>query len=124
MNTKEFGYFSENIARKYLVKKGYIIIDQNYRKPWGEIDLIAQLDDQLIFIEVKSNKNLHTGYEPERRVDFRKLNKIIRTATLYIEFERKCEAIEWQIDVIAILFHTERRTATITHYKNVASDLL
>lgn len=51
---QKIGEIGENIATRFLVKHGYSIIDRNYTKKWGEIDIIAEKDSKLYFIEVKS----------------------------------------------------------------------
>ena len=51
----ELGKFGEDLACEYLVKKGYKIIDRNFRKPWGELDIITRAPDKtLVFVEVKT----------------------------------------------------------------------
>ena len=51
---REFGDIGEDIVCKFLLRKGYKIIERNYLKPWGEIDIIAENDKSLVFVEVKS----------------------------------------------------------------------
>jgi putative endonuclease len=81
MNTK--GQIGENLSAKYLESKGYKIKEQNYKSRYGEIDIIAENDDFLIFVEVKArNKNLKAL--PREFVDLKKQNKIIKTALIYL----------------------------------------
>jgi len=56
--TQKTGEIGENIAVKFLVKHGYTIIDRNYTKKWGEIDIVAEKHEKLYFIEVKSVSRL------------------------------------------------------------------
>jgi len=65
----DFGQWSENYVAQYLKSKDYIIIGHNYRKKWGEIDIIAEKKEILIFVEVKANKEELAGFEPEKRVN-------------------------------------------------------
>ncbi|MEK7647242.1 MAG: YraN family protein, partial [Patescibacteria group bacterium] len=52
-NSKKFiGALGENVAAKYLIKNGYAVMDRNFRRPWGEIDIIAQKSGIIHFIEV------------------------------------------------------------------------
>src|SRR5450830_278847 len=52
--TQKTGEIGENIAAKFLVKHGFLILDRNYTKKWGEIDIIAEKANKLYFVEVKS----------------------------------------------------------------------
>ncbi len=72
----------EEIAAEYLIKKGYKIIDRNFRKGYGEIDIIAVKDDVLVFIEVKTRTtNLFGG--AKEAISYYKIKKLIRTAQFY-----------------------------------------
>jgi Holliday junction resolvase-like predicted endonuclease len=53
-DTQKTGEIGENIAAKFLVKQGFSIKDRNYTKKWGEIDIVAEKDNKIYFIEVKS----------------------------------------------------------------------
>ena len=87
---QEFGVQAETVACVFLVKQGYEILERNYRKPWGEIDLIAKKDDIFVFVEVKANATQgHASFAPEVRADHIKLRKIVKSAMLYLEFEKK-----------------------------------
>lgn len=120
MDSQELGFLAENIAARYLEGNGYEIIDKNYRKPWGEIDIIARKNEVVIFVEVKANSQEFVGdFNPEIRVDWKKVAKIKRTAMLYLEYELCNMDCEWQIDVISVTFNSIRQTAKIKHFKNI-----
>ena len=76
-NKRKFGDFGEKIAVYYLKSKGYQIIDQNFQRPWGEIDIIARMRDELVFCEVKTRdaKNIE-HYLAEYSVNRLKIKKI------------------------------------------------
>jgi len=78
----QLGQAGENIVAQKLLADGFEILHKNYRKRYGEIDLIAQKDDQLLFIEVKMRKNplFDLGY----LITYSKQNKIIKVAKEYI----------------------------------------
>lgn len=121
MDTKELGFLAENIAARHLESQGYEVIDRNYRKPWGEIDVIAQNNDVICFVEVKANSQEFVGdFNPEIRVDYRKLSKITKTAMLYLEYELKNTDAPWQVDIISVTFDQVGKKAKIKHFKNVA----
>lgn len=101
------------MAAKFLESKGYKIIERNYRRPWGEIDVICEKNAEVRFVEVKSvtvkDFSRERSYEPESLVDMRKLRKVARTASLYMESKR--DGREYQIDVVGVLLDKERMIA-------------
>jgi len=92
MNTQQIGQKGENIASNFLQKKGYKILVKNYRYRKNEIDLIAQKDDLLVFVEVKLRSSLAYGM-PEESLSEAQKKRIIETAETYI-FEEN-----WQNDI-------------------------
>ena len=121
MNTKELGFLAEGIARHYLIKKGYKVLAANYKMSFGEIDIIAQKGDAVIFAEVKANNKLYEGLEPELRVDYKKKNKLINLATAYM-LNKKLSDLNWQIDIISVIFDSENKKANIKHFKNAVNN--
>lgn len=118
---KEFGNFCEKLAADYLEGKGYEIVTRNYRKPWGEIDIIAFKDNICVFVEVKANSREFVGnFNPELRVDNKKLGKIIKTAELYMTGEWNRVGYDWQVDVVSVTISESDKKAKIRHFKNVA----
>ena|SRR3989344_8809697 len=117
----EFGKKAEQIAGNYLQQKGYEVLQYNYRKKWGEIDIIARKGEVMVFVEVKANaKDFGSAFNPEVRVDQWKMNRIIKTATLYLAYELKKLDGEWRIDIISVTFTEDGKRANIKHFKNVA----
>lgn len=102
MNTKRLGDLGEEAAASYLLARHYVIKERQYRCRWGEIDLIAEKDGVLIFIEVKTRQNVRYGV-PAEAVNFHKQQKIIRTAAWYLTehppAERAC-----RFDVVEVYF--------------------
>ena len=124
-NYIEFGSFAEGLAEKFLKDRGYKVLGRNYRKPWGEIDIIAEKlcaedgNKTVIFVEVKaSDSPAPKGFEPEKRVNNDKVLRIKRAAQTYIQ-QNNLDDISWQIDLIAIELNKEKGTAKITHFKNI-----
>lgn len=118
-NTSFLGFQAEVWASRYLEKKGYKILGHNYRKPWGELDLIASKEGLIIFVEVKANRIEHQAFEPEIRADWKKMSKVVRTARTYLASHDFPPEQEWQIDVISVTFVKKRGVAKIRHYKNI-----
>lgn len=116
-----FGDLGEKIAKEYLQKHDYKIIDQNYSKRWGEIDIIAESNEkELVFIEIKTRETSGKSsvFFPEDSVNFSKQQKIIKTAQTFL-YENKCDDnIFWRIDIIAIEINKNLHTAKIRHLKN------
>ena len=83
MNTYQTGMKAQNGAELFLKEKGYCILERNYRIKSGEIDLIAQNKENIVFVEVKFRKNLNYGY-PCESVGNAKQKLIISTALHYI----------------------------------------
>ena len=115
---RKLGDVGEGIAVGYLEKAGYRILERNYQKPWGEIDIIAKKDqNSIVFVEVKTRKSI-SGYFPEENVNFKKQRKIIRTAQTYLAEKEYPPKTIWQIDVIAVELDEQTRKANLKHIKN------
>src|SRR3989344_8174198 len=102
---RKVGDIGEGIACKYLVSKGYIVIEQNYWKPWGEIDIIAEKGENLIFIEVKSvssesGASVSRGMlRPEENMHSSKVKRLHRAIQTYLLEKNVPETKQWQIDL-------------------------
>lgn len=102
---KKFGRWGEEEAEKFLKEAGYEIIEKNFQKRGGEIDLIALKGETVHFVEVKTRKSssiVRFGL-PQEAVTASKRKKIIRTALLYIGENGDERNISWQFDVISIV---------------------
>ena len=117
MDKRHIGQLGENIYEKQIVKHGYNIVARNYRKPWGEIDIIAEKDGVLHFIEVKAvgHPFYETGddYEPEENVHPWKLKRLSRVIQTYLMDQDIDDEKPWQVDVAAVFLDFERGTAKI-----------
>ena len=92
---------AERAAAKELYKKGYKILDMNYCRKGGEIDIVAEKDGIVVFVEVKARKSLAMGM-PCEAVDIRKQKRIIETAKKYID-EKNLYGKDIRFDVTEIL---------------------
>ena len=80
---KTVGDFGEDLVEEYLRNKGYDILDRNFRKPFGEIDIIARIDEIVVFVEVKTRKNKDFA-NPREAVTIPKQQKIIKASQAYL----------------------------------------
>jgi putative endonuclease len=85
--TRIFGQVAESEAERYLRRKGYRILERNARSCYGEIDLVAQLANVLIFVEVKARRTSVHGGAPYA-VDGRKQARLVRLAAHYLSQHR------------------------------------
>lgn len=88
--TKQIGDVGEEYAVKFLKKNKYKIRERNFRKPYGEIDIIAENKEYIVFVEVKTRQqnSLTRGTDA---VDCKKQQKIIKTALAYISDKNNCD---------------------------------
>ncbi len=102
----KLGKLGEDIACEYLVKNNYKIIERNFLRPWGELDIITKSPDKtLIFIEVKTiNGDSNQAIQPEQQLSTAKLKKLKKSASLYAGHypELIREDNGWRIDLIAL----------------------
>lgn len=115
---KRLGAYGENLAADFLIRKGCKILDRNFRASCGEIDLIARLGDELLFVEVKTRSDSLSGY-PELAVDWQKVKKISQTAQRYI-LNRRLNKL-WRIDIVSIEINRTKKSAKIVWFKNIGS---
>src|SRR6266581_880712 len=94
------GRTGERLAAGELSRQGYRILEQNFRCSYGEIDLVAEDEHDLVFVEVKTRRGTAYGL-PEEAVTLRKRRKLVEIATYYLDLHAASERA-WRIDVIAV----------------------
>ncbi len=114
------GGIGEILAIDYLLKKGYIIVDQNVFSRWGEIDIVARKGDKIHFVEVKTRISTRQGV-PYEAVRIPKLFHLMRTIQHYIK-THNLNNYRFQLDVIAIILNPDRSVNELKHYENVEVD--
>lgn len=125
MDRSEIGRIGEDIACKFLEGRGFTVIERNFRRPWGEIDIVAQKGDSLHFVEVKSvllsreNISREMQVDPLEHVSYSKLQRVTRTASSYMH--SKGLDLEYQIDVVAVYLDEGRRVARCELFAQVLS---
>lgn len=110
------GKTGESLAARFLEKQGFKIIEQNWRySRMGEIDIIAQDKNTLVFIEVKARSSNFFG-DPLESVDEKKFNKIQKLAEIYLIKNPQIEFKDIRFDLIGILL---KEKPEITYLKGI-----
>jgi putative endonuclease len=117
---KEFnlqtGKLGEEIAKEYLKKKGYKIIEQNYKTKYAEIDLVTRKGKELVFVEVRTKKGEIFG-TPEESLDKKKLRKLWFNAQGYVN------RIKWpgpyRVDAVCIVLKCDNALDRLDYYQNI-----
>lgn len=115
MKDPRFGAKGERVAERYLVSRGYGILERQWRIRQGEIDLIAHKDDEIVFVEVKTRRGSSFG-SPEEAITATKRERIRSTALTYLAV-KGLENRPFRIDVIAIVWNG-RASAILRHLRN------
>jgi len=114
---QKLGSAGEKIAEKYLKDKGYRIKQKNFRVREGEIDLVAEFQDTLVFVEVKTRTSARFG-PPEEAVDLKKRQKYSAVIEKYLE-KNKIKNVIWRFEIISLIFCRERKKIIIRHLKDL-----
>ncbi|MCR4328747.1 MAG: YraN family protein [Patescibacteria group bacterium] len=118
MKGGEIGKLGEEIAVNFLKGKGYSIIERNYLKPYGEIDIIAKKKKgPLVFVEVKTMRL--GALSPEDNVTARKTRILRRICTAFANEWDDLVGEGWQIDLVAVTVVDDGEGPKITHYENI-----
>ncbi len=97
---KDLAKIGETLAAEHLKARGYKLLAQNYRYRRGEIDLIAKQDNRIVFVEVKTRRNLRYGL-PQYAVTLQKQRQISKIALAYLQSQNLMDA-PCRFDVIAV----------------------
>lgn len=100
MKRRDTGILGEKLARDFLKKRGYRILETNYRCPHGEMDIVARCKDFLAFIEVRTKKSLEFG-TPEESITAAKKERMKAIAAHYWQTHDNLPQL-WRIDVVAV----------------------
>lgn len=112
------GTQAEQAVCDHLAAAGYRILERNWRRPWGELDIVALGRDGVVhFVEVKASRASVAGFNPELRAGDRKMAKVVRTARSWLAARRSDVSTEWQLDVASVIM--EQRGPRIEIFWNV-----
>ena len=122
--SQKTGEVGEHVAVHYLQTKGYLIVERNYTKKWGEIDIVARKADIIHFIEVKSKstdlektQNYIDAYKPEDGMHPWKIKRLMRTIQTYL-LERRVRR-DWQFDLIILYLDNRAKKAKVNFMENI-----
>lgn len=123
LTRKQVGNLGEDIAERFLVKHRFSILDRNYRKKWGEIDIVAKKGGIIRFVEVKTvsreikKEYNHEVFRPEDNLHPEKFLRIAKTVESYLA-ERRIN-FEWQIDAITVRLDVKNKKAKVDFIENI-----
>lgn len=124
---QKIGKLGEDVAVKFLEKRRFEIIERNYLKKWGELDIIAKNKDKFHFIEVKTVtykapefRDSDDEHEPEENVHAWKRKRLSRAIQSYILERRIPDEADFQVDIISVYLNLKERKAQVRYLPDVA----
>lgn len=127
-NKQIVGELGESIAVKFLEKKGFVTVERNYRRKFGEIDIVTKKKGVIHFVEVKtvSCENLNEvgggvsdSFRPEDNVHPQKLRRLSRAIRVYLSDSGMGEESGWQFDVVTVLLDEKSKIAKVKLIEDV-----
>lgn len=128
---RKFGDRAEDIVVKYVKQRGWKVLDRNFQKPWGEIDIVARESSSrlplrgsttVLFIEVKAqNGGTSPYFRPEDHFNTKKKERLIKTCYSYLMDNGYREDVDYRIDLAAVEVDERSRVAHVRYYKNAIS---
>ncbi len=109
----DFGTLGEDIAVDYLRRKGYVLLERNWRSGHREIDIVARQGDTIVFVEVKARANVSYG-RPEDAVTRRKMHLLVVAADAYL----RLNAIDWEVRFDVITVTGTPQNPNVKHYEH------
>jgi putative endonuclease len=122
---QKLGEIGENSACDYLKKNGYQIIERNYLRKWGELDIVTKKGNKLHFVEVKSvsrdlssvthvtNPRENDGYNPEDNMHPWKLQRLSRVIQFYLLEKNVSDETDWQFDLVTVYIDMNKRLSRV-----------
>ena len=120
MRRRDTGILGEKLAKDFLKKRGYRILETNYRCPQGEIDIVAKHKNILAFIEVRAKRSLEFG-SPEESITPAKKERMKATATHYQQTHSNLPEL-WRIDMVAVELNQKGELSRIELIENAVGN--
>jgi putative endonuclease len=120
MRRKDTGVLGEKLAGDFLRRRGYHILEANYRCPAGEVDLVARHKDFLVFIEVRTKRSHEFG-TPEESITATKKERLRTVAAHYQQTHHNLPQL-WRIDVVAVELNRKGKPSRIELIENAVGE--
>ena len=128
--TQKLGELGESIAERFILSKGFKILERNHTRRYGEIDIIAKKGNKIHFFEVKSvsyetknnyssllgNVTHETFIRPEENMHPKKLEGLYRTIAVYMSYKGQRD---WQLDLLCVYIDKDNKTAKVKLLENI-----
>ena len=114
---RSIGIDGEEVAARFLTRSGFAILDKNVRTRAGEIDLVARDGKTIVFVEVKTRRDLEPEMPPQASVHTRKQNRLGRLAQGYLKSKR-IRQTPCRFDVVSVIVNEEGGVKAIRHIPN------
>ena len=113
------GQRGEQLAAEWLQRNGYTLLARNWRCSYGELDVIAESEGEIVAVEVKTRRGDHMG-APEEAITSAKSRRLIATIQTYL-LERGEEHLPYRIDVIAVQLTPTGKLLDVRHYRSAVT---
>jgi putative endonuclease len=117
----DIGRAAEAYCAGYLQRRGYTIVDRNFRVRGGEIDIVALHDGALVFVEVRARTGMRVVAADET-VDVRKLGRIMLAADAFLQAHPDYQDCVWRVDLLALTLDSSGVVRRFNHYENLTLD--
>jgi putative endonuclease len=117
VNRKALGVLGETLAARKLEEKGFRIRERNWRTLEGEVDIVAQAQDTIVFVEVKARKSNLFGL-PEEAITRKKRNRLLKAALAYLDAHDLQDA-SWRFDLVAVEWSSRGELIRIEHFVDI-----
>ncbi len=141
--TQKVGSLGEELAVKFLMKRGFRVLDRNYRRSWGELDIVVKKGGKIHFVEVKAlSQNIVSDetfpldsrevsrsyirakvkkdrFRPEEHMTSEKLKRLGRIVQTYLGEKHVSSETKWQFDVLTVLIDRESKKAKVECLEDV-----
>lgn len=113
------GDIGEGVGVKFLESKGFSVLDRNYLRKWGELDIVAKKEGMMHFFEVKTVSSHFEGHSPEDNVHGLKVKHLRRIIETYLEEKGGGLEAEFQFHVLCVYINMTTRKGRVRWMENV-----